>query len=71
MLSKFRHILKTNKLENVLRPLQQQHQQQKQQHRQLTTQSIIEKEDKYVTHNYHPLPVALCKGEGIMHSIYN
>lgn len=26
---------------------------------------VMEKEDRYGAHNYHPLPVALCKGQGI------
>lgn len=30
-----------------------------------TSQSFIEKEDRYGAHNYHPLPVVLEKGEGI------
>lgn len=25
---------------------------------------VMEKEDRYGAHNYHPLPVALCKGQG-------
>lgn len=30
----------------------------------LTSQMIFDREDKYGAHNYHPLPVALCKGKG-------
>ncbi|XP_018578388.1 ornithine aminotransferase, mitochondrial [Anoplophora glabripennis] len=30
----------------------------------ISTQKVIERESKYAAHNYHPLPVALCKGEG-------
>lgn len=30
----------------------------------LTSHMIFEREDKYGAHNYHPLPVALCKGKG-------
>lgn len=30
----------------------------------LTPQEIFERESKYGCHNYHPLPVALCKGKG-------
>ncbi|XP_060525939.1 ornithine aminotransferase, mitochondrial [Cylas formicarius] len=30
-----------------------------------STREIIEKESKYAAHNYHPLPVALCRGEGV------
>ena len=30
-----------------------------------TTQEAIELEDKYGTHNYHPLPVVLSKGKGV------
>ena len=28
------------------------------------SQTIFDKEDKYGAHNYHPMPVALCRGEG-------
>lgn len=31
----------------------------------LTSQQAIELENKYGAHNYHPLPVVLCKGEGV------
>jgi ornithine--oxo-acid transaminase len=31
----------------------------------LTSQQIIDLEDKYGAHNYHPLPVVLSKGEGV------
>lgn len=31
----------------------------------LTPQTVFDREDKYGAHNYHPIPVALCKGEGI------
>lgn len=30
----------------------------------LTSQSVFDREDKYGAHNYHPLPVALTRGEG-------
>lgn len=30
----------------------------------VTPQMIFDREDKYGAHNYHPLPVALCKGKG-------
>lgn len=30
----------------------------------LTSKMIFDREDKYGAHNYHPLPVALCKGKG-------
>lgn len=33
--------------------------------RQVTPQSVFDREDKFGAHNYHPLPVALCKGEGV------
>ncbi|XP_062381580.1 ornithine aminotransferase, mitochondrial [Sardina pilchardus] len=33
--------------------------------RQLTPQELYAREDKYGAHNYHPLPVALERGEGI------
>ncbi|MEI6122685.1 MAG: ornithine--oxo-acid transaminase [Bacteroidota bacterium] len=29
------------------------------------TQAAMDLEDKYGAHNYHPLPVVLCKGEGV------
>lgn len=31
----------------------------------ITAQAAIDLEDKYGAHNYHPLPVVLCKGEGV------
>jgi len=31
----------------------------------LTSEQIFAREDKYGAHNYHPLPVALCRGQGI------
>ncbi len=31
----------------------------------ITSQMIFDREDKYGAHNYHPLPVALCKGKGM------
>ncbi|XP_044262224.1 ornithine aminotransferase, mitochondrial [Tribolium madens] len=31
----------------------------------LSTKEIIDREKKYAAHNYHPLPVALSKGEGV------
>ncbi|OAD52025.1 Ornithine aminotransferase, mitochondrial [Eufriesea mexicana] len=34
-------------------------------HRTITSQEIFERESKYGAHNYHPLPVALCKAEGV------
>lgn len=30
-----------------------------------TSQLVFDREDKYGAHNYHPLPVALCRGEGV------
>lgn len=30
----------------------------------LSSQEIIDRESKYACHNYHPLPVALSKGQG-------
>lgn len=33
--------------------------------RQLTSQEVFERENKYGAHNYHPLPVALTKAEGV------
>lgn len=32
--------------------------------RQLTSEEIYVREDKYGAHNYHPLPVALERGQG-------
>lgn len=32
--------------------------------RQLTSQEVYAREEKYGAHNYHPLPVALERGEG-------
>ena len=29
------------------------------------TQQLIEREEKYNAHNYHPLPVMLTKGKGV------
>ncbi|XP_043485950.1 ornithine aminotransferase, mitochondrial-like [Polistes fuscatus] len=31
----------------------------------ITSQQVFERESKYGAHNYHPLTVALCKGEGV------
>lgn len=31
----------------------------------LSTQEVIKREEKYAAHNYHPLPVALTKGQGV------
>ncbi|XP_071448281.1 ornithine aminotransferase, mitochondrial isoform X2 [Hetaerina americana] len=31
----------------------------------ISSMQVISREDKYGAHNYHPLPVALCKGKGI------
>ncbi|XP_033308153.1 ornithine aminotransferase, mitochondrial isoform X3 [Bombus bifarius] len=39
--------------------------QAEQNHRTITSQEIFERESKYGAHNYHPLPVALCKAEGV------
>ncbi|XP_017780521.1 PREDICTED: ornithine aminotransferase, mitochondrial-like [Nicrophorus vespilloides] len=33
--------------------------------RSVSSQEVFDKESKYAAHNYHPLPVALCKGEGV------
>ncbi|KAI9564827.1 hypothetical protein GHT06_008568 [Daphnia sinensis] len=30
-----------------------------------TSEAIFKRESKYGAHNYHPLPVALCRGEGV------
>lgn len=33
--------------------------------RTLTTKEVIEKDEKYGAHHYHPIPVALTKGKGV------
>ncbi|XP_043474871.1 ornithine aminotransferase, mitochondrial [Leptopilina heterotoma] len=33
--------------------------------RQISSQEVFQREDKYGAHNYHPLPVALCRAEGV------
>ena len=33
--------------------------------RSITSQEVFDREHKYGAHNYHPLPVALCKAEGV------
>lgn len=33
--------------------------------RSISTQEVIEREEKFGAHNYHPLPVALCKAQGV------
>lgn len=33
--------------------------------KELTSQTVFDKEYKYGAHNYHPLPVALCRGKGV------
>lgn len=30
----------------------------------VASETIFRREDKYGAHNYHPLPVALCRGQG-------
>lgn len=30
----------------------------------ITSEQVYAREDKYGAHNYHPLPVALCRGQG-------
>lgn len=32
--------------------------------RTVSTKQVIEREEKYAAHNYHPLPVALSTGQG-------
>lgn len=36
------------------------------QKRQITTEEVIQKDLKYGAHHYHPIPVALTKGEGTL-----
>ncbi|XP_050304222.1 ornithine aminotransferase, mitochondrial [Anthonomus grandis grandis] len=31
----------------------------------ISTKEVIEREEKYAAHNYHPIPAALCKGKGV------
>lgn len=31
----------------------------------LSSEYVFERENKYGAHNYHPLPVALCKAKGV------
>lgn len=31
----------------------------------ITSEIVFQREQKYGAHNYHPLPVALCKAEGV------
>ncbi|XP_022200219.2 ornithine aminotransferase, mitochondrial [Nilaparvata lugens] len=33
--------------------------------RSLTSQEVFSREDKYGAHNYHPLPAAICKAQGV------
>ena len=33
------------------------------------SKKYIELEDKYGAHNYHPLPVVLAKGEGVLYGM--
>lgn len=33
--------------------------------RNITSEYVFERENKYGAHNYHPLPVALCKANGV------
>jgi hypothetical protein len=30
---------------------------------------VFDREEKYGAHNYHPLPVALCHGKGILQNL--
>ena len=32
----------------------------------MTSKELMQLEDKYGAHNYHPLPVVLAKGEGAL-----
>lgn len=33
--------------------------------RPLTSQTVFERENRYGAHNYHPIPVALCRAQGV------
>lgn len=58
MLSKFRGVPRLlEKINDVVKP-------QEITKRVISTKEIIDRESKYAAHNYHPLPVALTKGEG-------
>lgn len=32
----------------------------------ITSKEVFDREEKYGAHNYHPLPVALCRGQGVL-----
>jgi hypothetical protein len=36
---------------------------------QITPREVFDREGKYGAHNYHPLPVAICHGKGILHNL--
>ncbi|CAG9857322.1 unnamed protein product [Phyllotreta striolata] len=52
----------SRKLSKLLRKLQFPLQSE---NRSISTQDVIKRENKHAAHNYHPLPVALTKGEGV------
>ncbi|XP_071051581.1 ornithine aminotransferase, mitochondrial-like [Onthophagus taurus] len=57
MLSKYHKLLKSaSRIENALKNSQ---------NRNTSTKQVVEREAKYAAHNYHPLPVALTKGQGV------
>ncbi|XP_057665902.1 ornithine aminotransferase, mitochondrial isoform X2 [Diorhabda carinulata] len=50
---------------NVSRLLVNLTEQMKLSKRAISSKEVIQKEEKYAAHNYHPLPVALSKGQGV------
>jgi hypothetical protein len=37
---------------------------------QITSQEVFAREEKYGAHNYHPLPVAICHGKGMLYILF-
>jgi ornithine--oxo-acid transaminase len=35
----------------------------------ITPREVFDREGKYGAHNYHPLPVAICHGKGILQNL--
>lgn len=33
------------------------------------SQDVFDREDRFGAHNYHPMPVALCKGQGELYTL--
>lgn len=49
----------------ALRYMSTQQQKLQQTAQKVTSQQVFDRENKYGAHNYHPIPVALTRGEGI------